>query len=305
MAVRMRIFISWSGKASLAVATALKEWLPYIFNGIELFVSSEDIRKGKRWPAEISKELDQCNFGIVCLTSDNLQAPWILFESGALSKSVKSASVFTLVLGGLRPVDIEGPLSHFQHTVFEKEDFFKLIKSINEGLETGKQEPTRLRTIFNKFWDDLNSTVTTVVTAQSKPHKERSMEDMLRELLETTRYIARNIPDARQVSGSAEQSRGQSPEGFWPEFLERIAKSSPFARSYLSEGNGYVENGTLNILFDREFEDHIGLVDNARNRGLFERVLMEMGFPKPTSIVIKPQAKVEQSKPRSGVKPAS
>jgi hypothetical protein len=28
-----------------------------IFNGIETFVSSEDIRKGKGWPIEVSKEL--------------------------------------------------------------------------------------------------------------------------------------------------------------------------------------------------------------------------------------------------------
>jgi hypothetical protein len=110
----MKIFVSWSGKPSLAVATALKEWLPYIFNGIDLFVSSEDIRKGKRWPAEVSKELGATNFGIVCLTPDNLDAPWLLFEAGALSKSVAEASVFTLLTGGLRIGNIEGPLSHFQ-----------------------------------------------------------------------------------------------------------------------------------------------------------------------------------------------
>ena len=62
-----------------------------------------------------------------------MEAPWLLFESGALSKSVAEASVYTLLTGGLRIGDIEGPLSHFQHTVFEKEDFFKLVKSINEG----------------------------------------------------------------------------------------------------------------------------------------------------------------------------
>src|SRR5258707_22079 len=117
----MKIFISWSGKQSLSVATALRDWLPYIFNGAELFVSSEDIRKGKRWLLEVAKELDSSNFGIVCLTRENLEAPWVIFEAGALSKSFKEASVSTLLVGGLGIADIKGPLSHFQHTIFEKE----------------------------------------------------------------------------------------------------------------------------------------------------------------------------------------
>jgi len=41
----MKIFMSWSGKHSLAVASALRDWLPLLFSDIDLFVSSEDIRK--------------------------------------------------------------------------------------------------------------------------------------------------------------------------------------------------------------------------------------------------------------------
>src|SRR5689334_6415603 len=136
----MKIFISWSGKPSLGVATALREWLPDIFNGVKVFVSAEDVRKGKRWLLEISKELDDCNFGIACLTHENMNAPWLLFETGALSKSLKESSVCTLLLGGLRVGDVEGPLSNLQHTAFEREDFYKLLRSINEELGAEKRE---------------------------------------------------------------------------------------------------------------------------------------------------------------------
>ena len=77
--ITMKIFISWSGKYSLGVATALREWLPYLFTGIDLFVSSEDIRKGKRWPLEVSKELDATNFGIVCLRDSPLSRPFFSY----------------------------------------------------------------------------------------------------------------------------------------------------------------------------------------------------------------------------------
>ena len=274
----MKIFISWSGKPSLNVATALRDWLPYIFNGIELFVSSEDIRKGKRWPLEVSKELDACNFGIVCLTPDNLEAPWLLFESGALSKSVKEASVYTLLVGGLRIGDIEGPLSHFQHTMFEQEDFFKLVKSINEAQGPNKQEETRLRKIFDKFWDDLETNVSTAIKVDSKPEKKRSPEDMLRELLETTNYIARNLPDSNQVNLVSDVHRFKSsvPESeFWNEIVERVGKVSPFTRGYLLDGRGSFSNGTLMIVFADA--DILALVKNDRNIKLLQKVLSDLG----------------------------
>ena len=128
----MQIFTSWSGTQSHKAALALKDWFETYFSDITLFVSSEDIRKGRRWSLDMSGELEASNFGIVCLTPDNLQAPWILFESGALSKKLKQASLCTLLLGGVKPSNVDGPLSHFQHTIFEKEDVFKLVKDINE-----------------------------------------------------------------------------------------------------------------------------------------------------------------------------
>ena len=282
----MKIFISWSGKPSLNVATALRDWLPYIFNGIELFVSSEDIRKGKRWPLEVSKELDASNFGIVCLTPDNLEAPWLLFESGALSKSVKEASVYTLLVGGLRIGDIEGPLSHFQHTLFEKEDFFKLIKSINEALGPTKQDDARLKKIFDKFWDELEANVSAAIKTESKPEKKRSVEEMLRELLETTSYIARNVPDSRQQDLLNEMRQRQLPSveqlpdpenDFWKKFIEAMGKTSPFTKAYLQEAKGMLANGKLTIVFPHEFKDYAEFVNNSRTMKNIGKVLSELG----------------------------
>ena len=199
----MKIFVSWSGTRSLAAAMAMRDWLPIIFNDVSLFVSSEDIRKGKRWPAEVSKELESSNFGIVCLTRDNLDAPWLLFEAGALSKSVKEASVYTLLFDGLRNSDIEGPLSHFQHTIFEKVDFFKMVQSINEAQNAFKMDDGRLRKLFEKFWNELQESVSKVMLIDARPEKKRSTEEMLRELLDLTTHIARNTPDLKERQSEA------------------------------------------------------------------------------------------------------
>jgi hypothetical protein len=88
MMTSMNVFISWSGPASLAVAKALKEWLPTVIQAAEPWVSDVDIASGARWSPEVSKQLEAAKFGIICLTPGNMDAPWVLFEAGAISRVV-------------------------------------------------------------------------------------------------------------------------------------------------------------------------------------------------------------------------
>ena len=39
------------------------------------------------------KELENSTFGILCVTKDNLYAPWLSFEAGALSKTMDKSFV--------------------------------------------------------------------------------------------------------------------------------------------------------------------------------------------------------------------
>lgn len=193
--------------------------MPDLFNGIETFVSSEDIRKGKRWLLEVSKELETSNFGIVCLTNDNLEAPWILFEAGALSKFIKESSLFTLLAGGLKTSDVDGPLSHFQHTLFEKEDFYKLCKAVDESNGALKREEARLRKLFDMLWNDLQQKVNNALKIDAKPEKRRSSDEMLREILDVVTSMAKNMPQQAAILEEVKKRYGMSlfpePEQEW------------------------------------------------------------------------------------------
>src|SRR6185312_4306381 len=109
----MDIFISWSGKRSRAFAEALRDWLPMIINAARPFLSSSDIDKGARWSTEIASRLEKARAGIICLTPGNMQSEWILFEAGALSKTLADTYVCTLLID-MKPTDVKGPLSQFQ-----------------------------------------------------------------------------------------------------------------------------------------------------------------------------------------------
>ena len=79
----------------------------------------------------------------------------------------------------------------------------------------------------------------------------------------------------------------------WTQLVEAVGRVSPFTRSYLVDANpvSFVKN-VLIIGFDPEFEDHLGLVDNARNHTLLQTKLAELGHPNCQIKFIKAEAPV-------------
>lgn len=81
------------------MAKALRTWLPKIINAIKPWLSSADIDKGARWGSDLALRLEGSKAGIICLTPSNLQSEWILFEAGALSKTIQNTFVCPLLIG--------------------------------------------------------------------------------------------------------------------------------------------------------------------------------------------------------------
>jgi len=163
----MNVFISWSGVLSKKIAITIRDWLPNVIQCVEPYVSSEDIDKGSRWHIDISKQLDSTSYGIICLTKENIAAPWINFEAGALGKSVDNSRVCPLLFD-LMPSDIQGPISGFQTTkADDKDDFYKLILSINKTSPTPIKEE-RLDEIFDVWWPRLNAKLKALLEEQEK-----------------------------------------------------------------------------------------------------------------------------------------
>jgi TIR domain len=89
----MKIFLSWSGARSNFLAQALRGWLPRVIQSVKPWMSDEDISAGSRWLNEVSSELSESKLGIICVTPENQSNPWLLFEAGALSKTLEQTHV--------------------------------------------------------------------------------------------------------------------------------------------------------------------------------------------------------------------
>jgi hypothetical protein len=154
----MRIFISWSGQLSEAIANVFHEWLPMVIQEVDPYVSSEDIRKGARWLQDIGEKLDQTDFGILCMTRENLNAPWILFEAGALSKFLAASQVCPFLVD-VRKSDLQLPLSQFQASEFSKLDIEKICIAIWSNLEDSRLSQESLKRSFEKWWPDFETRI--------------------------------------------------------------------------------------------------------------------------------------------------
>src|SRR4051794_30684648 len=132
--VDANVFISWSGPRSRQIARALHDWLPKVIQAVRPWMSDADLEKGTRWSSEIATRLAEARIGVICLTPENINEPWILFEAGALAKTLNQTYVCPFLFE-LDPSDLGWPLAMFQATIFEREEIRRLLHTINTGLK--------------------------------------------------------------------------------------------------------------------------------------------------------------------------
>lgn len=156
-----KIFISWSGPNSKEFAKSLKTLLEKsVFDNtdLECFVSDQDIASGEDWWQKIKKELRSCKLGILCITKENLRAPWIYFEAGAMiAREVQSIPL--LVSCNIKALQ-NTPLNGKQAIDFyDQKKFLKMLIDINGvmGFNLSDNQLNQLgRSAYINLKSDLN-----------------------------------------------------------------------------------------------------------------------------------------------------
>jgi hypothetical protein len=217
----MKVFISWSGQRSAAVADALRYWLPKVIQALEPWMSADDIEKGTRWRSGLASELEESSIGIICLTRENLDSTWIHFEAGALSKQQHNTYVCTLLFG-LEPTDVREPLAQFQHTRATKDDLRKLISTINKALGDAKLPESELSEGFEVWWPKLQKRLDVISPSMNERSEPvRQDREILDEILELVREQTREIKKSMSQIEDEPAVRGET---LTPRTIRLIAK---------------------------------------------------------------------------------
>lgn len=138
---------------SREIGGALRSWLPDVLQYVDPFFTPEDVLKGNRWGAEIATHLSASKVGLFCLTAQNLNAPWLIFEAGAIS-NLNEAHLCP-ILFGVDNSQLKGPLAQFQATPYSREELLKFITAINTAAGTSGLSAAKLQSAFDKWWPEL------------------------------------------------------------------------------------------------------------------------------------------------------
>lgn len=252
----MKVFLSWSGDKSHKVAVVFRDWFPSVIQSLEPYVSSEDIDKGARWSTDIAKELEDSSFGILCVTRDNLTAPWLTFEAGALSKTMDKSFVSPFLFD-IKRSEVDGPILQFQSTIFDKDDVHKLIKTLNKACGEEQLSDERLEKAFNVWYPTLETELDKLKSLPDEeqdaapPSAVEGANEILEEILDLSRLnqkLLRNpesnlAKEISRINESLEQLMVQldrerykgirRKKRFHPEFIEELVQMSPrFRKNY-------------------------------------------------------------------------
>ncbi|QNE44962.1 TIR domain-containing protein [Frigoribacterium sp. NBH87] len=262
----MKVFISWSKSASQSVAEAFAAWLPRVIQECEPFISS-DTEKGDAWFDTIEKNLAEARVGVLFLTPQNQNEPWLNYEAGAL-RTLRTGNMKRLcaVFVGMKTADYTGPLKNFQMTNFaDKADMLKLIRAIN-GTAERPLEAQRLEEEFEEKWSRLVAdTQDAVLDASAEGADEvpaeqhtRSAEDKLDEVLDVLREMRRE----RSVVSTGHKYRAQQAVREDQDRESAQALADSILGEYLLDESGNhrgeivelsVKGGTYNVVTDEGF----------------------------------------------------
>jgi hypothetical protein len=239
----MQVFISWSGPTSHGLARSLRDWLPDVIQAVKPWVSSEDIQKGTVWSSELTSQLAQVRFGVLCVTPDNVGSPWMAFEAGAMTASqVIGRQRVAPVLLGMKKGQVTGPLSLFQLTEPVQSDVWLLVLAINESMGDVALSEERLRRTFERMWPALEKQIEVLHRQLDDQPTEgamaRSDSDMLDELVQAQRAQSRHLEtiQAQLIDVRAQQSEMATRNLTWPVLTREQLESVGIAtRTQLTE----------------------------------------------------------------------
>lgn len=239
----MKLFISWSGRRSKEIAKILYDWIPQILQSVTPFMSDVDVQSGERSLDIINTSLKDTSFGILIVTKDNMDNPWLNYEAGALYKGLDGNHVVPILFEGMKFSDIQGPLTQFQGKIFEKDSIFKLIKDINSYNNNPVGERVIERT-FEVFWDQLETSVEDAFTKLGQSTAEATKitpEDKIDEIL----LLVRGLNKKNRTSSSSSNSSVNSLNKVMIELISKNLATDSMIETF-NKILSSKENGELN-----------------------------------------------------------
>lgn len=136
------------------MADSFSELISDVFDesDISSWYSEDDIPKGGDGIARIFGALKECSYCIACITEENVDSPWIHFETGAIALKSGFDNVFPVLLRPSVQLHEKSPLKIPQHAATSERDIQNIIKLMQQS--SNRQDykfEERFESAYSKF----------------------------------------------------------------------------------------------------------------------------------------------------------
>lgn len=181
---------------------------------------SSNTDKGDPWFSTIDEALKTAKVGLVFITAENQNEPWLNFESGALITRLGDRRLCP-VLVGLSKSDYAGPMKNLQLTdLSDKDDMMALLTTINSECDRPLGESV-LRATFDREWPDLDAAVIKAreedTSGMTTP--PRGLDEKVDEVLEIVRTLG-----SRSKSEPVPAATSSSSHEAAKRFIQEVSK---------------------------------------------------------------------------------
>jgi hypothetical protein len=186
------VFLTWSGPESKQISAALRLFLKRVLQAVDPWVSYEDIPSGAVWTAELEEKLDASHAGIICVTPTNIEAPWLHYEVGKLSKTRATVSPY---LFRVSEANLVGALSGRQAITQaeDKNQNKKLVLDLLALLRAKEGSTLKDEHVLEQFDVWWPSHETALASVSAPPTKERDSRELLDEILVLARETVATV----------------------------------------------------------------------------------------------------------------
>jgi hypothetical protein len=177
--IKTRVFASWSGEPSKAIAQDLAWFIQKLLQATEVWFSPESIELGEPWPQKIAQALSEAKYGFAVITQGNRDSLWVSYEAGAIASKLQASSKFVPLLFGLSLAELgETPLKYLQAAEWSETAAWRLVSEINKLLGPMQRGEQTLREDFDEAWPKLRSKLESHIAAQPKPRRKTPTESL-------------------------------------------------------------------------------------------------------------------------------
>lgn len=152
---KRRLYLCWSKGLGRLIAGEFRSWIKAnMGTWVQPFFSELDIEGGELWSERIMGELARTRRGIVFVTREMADAPFVMFEAGALAKEFKQARVVP-VLVDILPSELPGALKMLQGKAFDHDEILRVLLKLVPGISKDTRKHARLALAFHTWWPKL------------------------------------------------------------------------------------------------------------------------------------------------------